>query len=216
MHHSQLTRRCALMGLLCSLLLVPAAGTAQDTLYDPEPPEGSAFVRVVNAGAVPVGVTLGDRDFGSVAPRTSTLYRVVAEGTRDLVAGSAKASFELKAGGFYTVALTAAGEPALLSDPTLSSRAKALVVFYNLADDGTWDLKTADGSVALIEGVGRRGVGSREVNGIKVDLAAFGAGGASAPIAGLQLERGNAYSFLIFPSDDGVAPVWIQNETTTR
>jgi hypothetical protein len=114
------------------------------------------------------------------------------------------------------VVLPATGAPTLLTDPVLSSRAKALVAFYNLGGDGAWDLKTADGSVALITGVSAPAVGSREVNGIKVDLAAFSEATASPTVPGIQLERGNAYSFLLFGGAAGLEPVWIQNTTTTR
>ncbi len=199
--------------LLLSLLALPGALFAQDALYDPDPPEGSAFVRVVNGSAASVAGKLGERDFGAVASHASTKYRVVQKGEPAWSAGGA---FAVEEGGFYTVLVRADGKAELLKDPVLSSRAKALVVFYNADSDGAWDLKTADGKVPLITGVSAPGNGSREVNGIKVDLAAFSEGGKSPAVDGIQLERGNAYSFFLFETANGPTAVWAQNTTTTR
>lgn len=202
--------------LLLFLFGLPLQSAAQEALYDPDPPPGSAFVRVLNGTAAAASATLGARDFGSVEAYTATAYRVVAKGSQPLQSGSAAASLELAEGGFYTVVLPVSGAPALLTDPVLSSRAKALVAFYNLGGEGAWDLKTADGSVPLITGVSAPGVGSREVNGIKVDLAGFGGQGSSPPVAGIQLERGNAYSFFLFAAKEGLRSAWAQNTTSTR
>ena len=202
--------------LLLLVMVLPSAAFAQDALYDPDPPPGSAFVRVLNAAATAAQTSLGERDYGSVAGYSATAYRVVAKGTQALKHGSAAASFDLAEGSFYTVVLPASGAPALLTDPVLSSRAKALVAFYNLGGEGVWDLKTADGSVPLITGVSAPGVGSREVNGIKVDLAGFSGDTASPTVAAIQLERGNAYSFFLFATTEGLRSAWVQNTTSTR
>lgn len=200
---------------LLLVLALPSLSFAQDALYDPDPPEGSAFVRVVNGTAAATKAQLGDRDFGEVAAHGATKYRVVAKGSRALKGGS-EATYELQEGGFYTVLLQADGTPNLLEDPVLSSRAKALVVFYNVDGGGAFDLKTADGKVPLITGVEAPGLGSREVNGIKVDLAGFSGETKSPSVDGIQLERGNAYSFFLFRAAEGIQAVWAQNTTTTR
>jgi alginate O-acetyltransferase complex protein AlgF len=199
---------------LLLLIALPASLFAQDALYDPDPPAGSAFVRVVNGTGAATAATLGDRDFGEVAAQGSTKYRVVPQGSRAWKANGA--AFDVAEGGFYTVLIRADGSASLLVDPVLSSRSKALVIFYNADGEGSWDLKTADGKVPLITGVATGGNGSREVNGIKVDLAAFSGQTASPSVPGIQLERGNAYSFFLFKTAAGLQAVWAQNTTTTR
>jgi hypothetical protein len=62
------------------LLILPASALGQDALYDPDPPAGSAFVRVVNGTAEATTAALGERDFGSVASHSATQYRVVQQG----------------------------------------------------------------------------------------------------------------------------------------
>lgn len=195
------------------LLAIPAA--AQDALYDPDPPPGSAFVRVINGLAGPTGAKLGERDFGTVEAHSATAYRVVKEGARDFVGGGSKATLTADAGCFYSVVVTSKGA-SLLMDGALESRSKALVNFYNLAGPDAFDLRTADGSVTVIAGV-EPGQGAHQpVNGIKVDLAAWSGTTASPPVPGIQLERGNAYSFLLFRAGDALKSVWIQNTTSTR
>lgn len=198
--------------LLACLLLASGLAFGQDTLYDPEPPAGSAFVRVLNASGAAQTISIGERAFGELPDRTTSPYRVVPGGQRALAGAGEAKSLVFEAGGFYTVVLPRKGAPTALRDPVLESRAKALVVFYNLAD-GPRDLKTADGTVALVEGVVAGGSGSRLVNGIRVDLAAFSGAVPGAKVASIQLERGNAYSFVLLP--DG-APIWVKNATTTR
>jgi alginate O-acetyltransferase complex protein AlgF len=198
--------------LTMCLLLAASPVFAQDALYDPEPPAGSAFVRVVNATDVALTPSIGERTYDAIEGRATSSYRVVTQGEQGLVGAGSGDMLSFEAGGFYTVAVLPGGSVVTLTDPVLESRSKALVLFYNLAD-GTRDLKTADGTVPLIEGVATGASGSRLVNGIKVDLAAFVGEAAGDPIPAIQLERGNAYTFIVMP--DG-KPAWVKNATTTR
>jgi alginate O-acetyltransferase complex protein AlgF len=195
---------------------LPLRGGANDALYDPAPPEGAAFVRVLNAGASALSPVLGAREFGAVAPRELTAYRVVQGGEAAWSGAGPKASFAIAAGGFYTVVVGLGDSARLLKDDAADDRLKAQIALYNLAPGEAVSLKTADGKVPLLQDVPSGGTAARFVNGVKVDLAAFRGEEVSAALAGFQFERGNGYSFLVFPGSAGLELTWVQNTTTTR
>lgn len=181
-----------------ALLLLSAVSmaAAQEGLYDPAPPANSAFVRVVGAPSA----TLGTKTVTAEKGGAST-YVVVPQGTFTVKVGPLTRRLVVAAGKFYTL-VPQGPRLLLLDDQPFDNRAKALLTVYNLSKTPLVDLKTADGKTAVITGVKPGASGSRAVNGITVDLAAFAGDKALASLRDVRLERGKAYALVLM--DDGL------------
>ncbi len=191
-----------ILPVVCLLVSVAAA---QD-LYDPAPPADSAFVRVINAPAA----TLGGKPVSALKGAASA-YVVVPQGPFDAKVGTATSKLNVEAGKFYSV-VSNGGKVMLLADQAAENRAKALLTIYNLSKNPSVDLKTADGKTAVVAGVKTGASGSRAVNGITVDLAAFAGIKALGTLKGVKLERGNAYALVL--TDTGLT--FTQSSTKTK
>ncbi len=164
---------------------------AQDGLYDPAPPANSAFVRVLNAPTATLSDKTVTADKNAASP-----YIVIPQGDFTAKLGSVSGKLKVEAGKFYSV-IQSASKLVLLTDPSADNRAKALLVIYNLSKTPSIDLKTADGKTAVVSGVKPGESGSRAVNGITVDLAAFSGDKVLDTLKGVKLERGNAYALVL-------------------
>lgn len=179
--------------ILMSFSFLPLAA-AQD-LYDPVPPANSAYVRVLN---VPEA-TLGNKVV--TAARGASTYVVIPQGEFTATVGSTTQKLRVEAGKFYTI-VPGVGKLGLLTDQAAENRAKALLTVYNLSRTARVDLKTADGKTPVVTGVKPGESGSRAVNGITVDLAAFDGTKTLGTLKGVKLERGSAYAIVV--TDAGV------------
>ncbi|WP_425147587.1 alginate O-acetyltransferase AlgF [Deinococcus sp.] len=177
-----------------ALVVFPVSTFAQQGLYEAAPPANSAFVRVLNAPTS----TLADK-IVTAEKGAASAYVVIPQGDFTAKVGSASSKLKVEAGKFYSVVSSAAGLT-LLTDQPADNKAKALLTVYNLSKSSTLDLKTADGKTAVVSGVKQGASGSRAVNGITVDLAAFGGGKTVGTIKGVRLERGNAYALVVTDS----------------
>ncbi|MCB9979463.1 MAG: alginate O-acetyltransferase AlgF [Rhodospirillales bacterium] len=199
----------ALIPVFLATAVAQAAGGPDDGLYAPLPPEGSAFVRFVQAdptikedqNPAANGKTYDGRDFATVSP-----YYVVPKGKTDFAFGAAKTEQALESGKFYTVALVSGAKLVVLEDKAADNRAKAMIQFYNFSTQDGLMLKTADEKVEIVPPALKNASGSREINAVKVALSVFGeADSGSEPIGDVVLERGKALG--IFAFDDGASGV---------
>lgn len=189
------------------LTLTLSTALAQDTgLYDPAPPANSAFVRVIGAPSA----TLGGKAVTATKDAASA-YVVIPQGEFAAKVGTTTTKFKVEAGKFYSV-IQNGSKVILLTDQAAENRAKALLTVYNLSKAVSVDLKTADGKTAVVTGVKPGESGSRAVNGITVDLAAFDKTKALGTLKGVKLERGNAYAIVV--TDSGVTIT--QSTTKTK
>ncbi|GGR00431.1 alginate O-acetyltransferase AlgF [Deinococcus ruber] len=178
--------------ILTLAVLTAGAALAQDTgLYAPAPPANSAFVRVLNAPTA----TLGSASVTAPASAASP-YVVIPQGEFTAKLGATSSKLTVVAGHFYSV-VAVAGKLVLLTDQAADNKAKALLTIYNLSKTASIDLKTADGKTSVVSGVKTGESGSRAVNGITVDLAAFNGPKALGTLKGVKLERGNAYALVL-------------------
>lgn len=178
-------------------LSVLSTATAQDNgLYDPAPPANSAFVRVLNAPSA----TLGTRTV-TAAKGAASAYVVIPQGEFEAKLGTAGGKLKVEAGKFYSV-VASGNKLVLLTDQAADNRAKAVLALYNLSKSPTVDLKTADGKTTVVKGVKTGESGSRAVNGITVDLAAFSGAKTLGSLKAVKLERGSAYAVVV--TDSGV------------
>ncbi|AZI45112.1 hypothetical protein EHF33_19745 (plasmid) [Deinococcus psychrotolerans] len=182
------------MKKLLPFLLLSGTALAQDGLYEPAPPANSAFVRVLNTPSA----TLGDKSV--IADKgAASVYVVIPQGDFTAKVGGVNGKLKVEAGKFYSVVADGA-KLNLLTDPFADNRAKALLVIYNLSKTANVDLKTADGKTAVVSGVKPGESGSRAVNGITVDLAAFSGSKPLGTLKGVKLERGSAYALVLTDS----------------
>ncbi|WP_407569894.1 alginate O-acetyltransferase AlgF [Deinococcus altitudinis] len=175
--------------LLLALTSLAAAQTAG--LYDPAPPANSAFVRVLNAPTATVGDKVVTADKGA-----ASTYVVIPQGDVTAKVGGVSSKLKVEAGKFYSV-VSSGTTLTLLTDQAADNKAKALLTIYNLSKSGSIDLKTADGKTAVVGGVKPGTSGSRAVNGITVDLAAFDGAKALGTLKSVKLERGSAYALVV-------------------
>ncbi|WP_135230521.1 alginate O-acetyltransferase AlgF [Deinococcus fonticola] len=189
---------------LTALTLLTAAA-AQEGLYDPAPPANSAFVRVLNT---PTGTVAGKAVTAEKA--AASAYVIVPQGDFEAKLGTTAGKLKVEAGNFYSV-MVSGGKLVLLKDQAADNRAKALLTVYNLTK-APLDLKTADGKTTVVKDVKPGESGSRAVNGITVDLAAFAGSKALGTVKKVKLERGNAYALVV--TDSGMTLT--QSTTKTK
>ncbi len=194
-----------------------AAHAADDDLYDPAPPPGSAFVRVVHAapGAGTVSAELDGVDQAGLGLGAVTPYIAMQRGARKVKVGAkAEASLEVAAGGWYTVVLTGDGKKTqVLQDPINTNMAKAQLVLYNLTATPGAVLETADGSLEVIGAVAAMGSGHRAVNPLEVDLAVHLGDRQVQVFPGVELSEGLGYSVVLTGAPGQEQAVWITNQT---
>ncbi|WP_083922318.1 alginate O-acetyltransferase AlgF [Deinococcus aquatilis] len=184
------------MGFVFVLMaMTTSAAQGLDSLYAPAPPANSAFVRVLNATAVTVDATISNKVI-SVPKFGVGDYLVIPRGNILVSSKKSSATFSINEGKFYS-AIWNGRAFKMITDVSHDNRAKALLIVYNMSSFPGLDLKTADGQLAIVTKIPAGESGSRAVNGITVDLAAFNGNKMLTNFKGVSLERGKAYSIVI-------------------
>lgn len=192
-----------LTALMCLFVSVqPSFAEGDDGLYDPVAPKGSAFVRFFNTTDKETAFSVHGKKYDNVDGMELSPYYVQKNGDVDISVGAGKALQKLEEGQFYTAFVTD-GAVKVLKDQSLQSRAKALVVFYNLTQQDKLALKTADGKVEVIAPQAKNTAAGREMNGVKVSFAVFSDVVSKAVLPDVVLERGKAYAVIATESKDG-------------
>lgn len=212
--------RAALGGLVLTMLAGGALADAESGLYDPAPPPGSAFVRVINATATPaLAATLDGAGWTETEASGPSEYRPVPAGEHEAAVGGKSAAFSVEAGQFYSVVVggdAAAPDVTVMPDPKLDSMAKALISLYNLTDKPGLSLKTVDGKIAVIDAVGADAAGNRQVNPLKVQFAVFDGEQSVAEIQEVSIERGAAYSVIVTDIGGQLQAQWARSATRSK
>ena len=201
--------------LLLAVLFISGTVHAQDNLYGPLAPPDAAYLRVVNAVPGPeVEVRLADA-VHSVGFATVTAYQVLEPGEATLNVAGEDVPLTVEAGEFYTAAVTPEGVN-VLRDEALVDASRALLTLYNFSSLGTLDLKTADGETDIVSDVAPGGEGGIVVNQAEVALGVFAESELVGETEPSLLERGTAYSVLVFDGESGpvvaVVPATLQEE----
>ena len=197
--------------LLGAALIAADAARADEGLYGPAAPPGSAFIRVFNgSGQSIVDAKIGAEDFNEIPPYDASEFTFVPAGSHTLTAGGAKQQLSLKADRFYTAAFMN-GKFLVLDNERYGNRLKALVIVYNLAGTPDASLRTADGKTTVVEKVAPQSIGQREVNAIRTQLALYSGENRVASVKPIGLERGRAFSLFIAGTPDHPMPVWVVN-----
>ena len=207
-------RAAALLGAVVLLGAAPMAGAAEGVLYDPAPPAGSAYLRLINVGDGPASLNLGGQPFVTAGAGTASAYVVTPQGSKALEVKGRSETVQLDAGKFYSLVVPGKGAP--IVDPLLSNRAKALVRLYNLTDRPELSLKTADGKVALVDAVAAGQAADRQVNGAKLSLGVYAGTEKLAVTPDVVIQRGAAYSVLAYGSGGKVKLAWVESATRLK
>lgn len=136
-------------------------------LYDPEPPEGSSFVRVIFAGEQEehqLGAISFSKEQGVISS-----YKVIQKGSYAFDTNEAQ-SLELESGQYYTI--LAAEKPKLIQDEQIQNPAKSKIYFYNLTDRDDASLFAPKHKTAIVEKVAALSAKSREINAVGLELEA--------------------------------------------
>ncbi len=214
-------RKLLLAGLLLSLAAMPRGAAAQGQVYEPQPPRGSAYVRVVNT--LPAEVTIRPDFMTQQRLGTEPERRVMAYTVVENVAGRTlhlevieggqrgQAGFQVEPGSFVTVLLhrNAHGAPAAvaIADQADFNRARARLAFYNsLPDCPAAALQLLPGGQAVFGDVPALTTKSRTVNPVTADVRAVCGGQAAPPLSLKDLEAGGMYSIWLIPGSRGEAP----------
>lgn len=207
----------------CTLVLAAVAGTSavagvDDGLYAPAPPANSAFVRIINAktdGAAVAG-QLAQRKISAVGVGGASPYWALRAGTAKALLGSGAAALSLQPGKYYSVVVrgkTGAEKLATVLDPALTSKAKSLIILYNLTSKPTITLKTADGKAAVVTDVAPGKLGSRSVNAAKSGFVVASGSQTLATFPVQSIARGAAYSVVAVESNGKTKAEWLPSQT---
>jgi hypothetical protein len=218
--------------LAAAFLATPLAATqvlAQSQVYDPVPPRGSAYVRIVNGL---VGEVQARPDF--LPPQTlgtAPTQRIMAYTAVENVAGRqlrlefqegqarGSATIRVEPGSFNTILLHPAasgiGATAVV-DTADFNQTRSRIAFYNvLPDCPAATLALLPSGPAVFEGVPALGTRARSVNPVTAQVRASCGTRAAAPIALQGLEAGGMYSVWLMGSGSTVAG-FITRDTTAR
>ena len=209
-----------LMALACMAMAASAQSTGR--LYDPMPPDDSAYVRVVQAtqGQAARVLVDGRERVRQLPARQAGEYLVVPAGKRRVQLQSGNAArgpvmLDAASRGAYTITFNASGAPYVFTDRTGTNRLKAMLAVYHMAPGaGAIDITTADGKTKVFSNLRAGQPAILEVNPIQVNLVAVRSG-TTTPIANasLRMTQGGAYSIFLFPAGaQGVSAMAVENK----
>ncbi len=212
--------RAAILSLATAIMIAIsfsafAGANVDEGLYDPAPPEGSAFIRFVHARQGKTGsepASAGGKTFDYLEFKEVSSYFVIPQGRTKVAINQATQEIEVMPGNFYTLILTPDNQLKTHHDETSDNRAKAQVTLYNYGAQKNVSLKTSDGSIPVIENVARGESGRRDINPVNVSFAIFENDRKIAELESISLERSQSYSAFLFPDGDAI---WKRAATNT-
>jgi alginate O-acetyltransferase complex protein AlgF len=197
------------------LLMGATPALAQDQgLYDPLPPEGSAFVRFINEYETTTSqqAKANGKGFDYLNFKQVSSYYVVPQGSVKAEVGAATKDFSAESGKFYTVVLNEDGAVDVKTDPPNENQAKSQIILYNLSDKDNLSLKTADGAVEIVPPQAAGQVADKQINPVKVSLALFDGTTKIQDIGAVSLDRGVSYSAIVLSNNE---VEWVRASTNT-
>jgi alginate O-acetyltransferase complex protein AlgF len=192
-----------------------SAAAQQTTLYDPQPPANSAYVRViVGNGAGDVDVSVNNRPRLSKVPlATPSPYMVLPAGEHELALKSGHQSVQVKVKAEASRSLTVVAQslekshkPTVIEDKINSNRLKAIISAYNLSPNAM-DVWTADGQTQVFSAVATGASASLVVNPIALAYKVSASGDKNGAPASSQIAMapGGAYTIVISSDKAGAA-----------
>lgn len=191
---------------------------ADEGLYDPVAPEGSAFVRFFNAiEGESVKPEANGKAYAALGFGESSSYVVVPQGDAQFVFGGAAGTEQIVSGEFYTVVRRGSGQLLVLKDEPNTNKAKALLTLYNFSGHEGLTLKTEDGKIAIIESVALDSESARKINPVSLGFSLYEGDKSLLTLEGQPLERGMAYGLFALSKESGeVVLVRVEGRTDTK
>jgi alginate O-acetyltransferase complex protein AlgF len=198
--------------LIILLTLSTLTNTFSQTLYDPEPPENAAFVRIANFSKDAVSTEINNTKFDSILSNNISPYKVVSSG-KSIIENISKSDFDIKSKQFYTFVIDETKKTLFLNDSKSPSLTKSGISVYNISRISNISLKTGDGKISVIQDVAVGSVKSKFVNAIKVNLAIFIGNTKASSLGDIQFERSMSYSVFFYGKPDYYKFIWLKNVT---
>ena len=201
---------------------------AQGQVYDPVPPRGSAYVRLVNV--LPGEVTARPDFLPQQRLGTAPAQRVMAFTAVENVANRqlrlefqeggrrGQATLRIEPGSFVTVLLHSGASGSLSATPVVDvadfNRARSRLAFYNAMPDCPAAALTINpAGPAIFDAVPSLGTRARSVNPVAAEIRGQCGDRASAPFALEGLEAGGMYSVWLI-SGTPVPTAFLTRDTT--
>lgn len=177
-----------LMSCVAGILMSAPAFAADTSLYPEAAPVDASFVRFVG---------FDGQDTATFAGKS---FSLPAEEEFAYVPVSSALLEDTPAGSFVTVVHTPDGTMQTITEAGRTQNAKVFLILVN-ATDKELELRLADGSVAVIEGVASMEANQRGVNPVAIELGVF-AKDDPTPLAtfDVALRRGQNLSFIAEPN----------------
>jgi hypothetical protein len=186
---------------LILIIAASSASAANRSVYGPEVPGDSAFVRIVNAdpGSAPVSAELGATGFEPLGYAQASPYKAVTPDIYVFSANEKELEVIPMSGRYYTVAILPASI-VVLEDPAHTDPARAQLFLYNFSSLPRVDLTTADGKTTVIGGIRPNASGLAVVNAVAARLAVRSGGAVVKSLGDLGLARGASFSAFVVGS----------------
>lgn len=203
--------------------------SAQNQVYDPLPPPGSAYVRFVNAADAAITVRpdfTGVQQLGIAATqRVSPFLPIEKVAGRslslDVQAGtrSVRASLKAQAGSYVTVMIESDPEKGLVVVPVVDNtefnQSRARLSFYNAMSCAVASLSIDSDGPVIFADVGTGTAKARSVNPVTAKIHAACDGNPLGSMALEGMEAGSMYSVWLMGA--GVSPqIFLTRDTTAK
>ncbi len=190
---------------------------ADEELYAPPAPAGSAFFRFVNIDNENATPSANQKSYKNVDPANVSSYFVIPHGDIIFNWGS-EAKRALESGEYYSI-ISKNGEIIILQDQKPTTALKAMISFYNLTSKDKLTLEAEMGvkHFPVFKDVEKNKNAAREMNALKLPFVVMNADNEIATkLEPMNLERGQAYSVIAYEAADGTIKAFgVKGETDT-
>lgn len=220
----------SLLAMVVCCIFFGQANADQTSLYDPEPPGDSVYLRIIHTstqGSVDIHID-GRLRISNLHSATPSTYLILPPGKHELTIRAAGKShilvttpLTLESGRSMTIAydsLRDNSKPLIFNDKTNDNKLKAMLSVYNLdSKDGAFDILTADGKIAVFSGIDPGKSMALPVNPVSIELILTKTGNkiALAKIP-LSMMASATYSILLLPGEGGKPLIYIGQNKTDR
>ncbi len=186
----------------------------QTTLYDPQPPANSAYVRVLAGnGPAQFDVWVDQKlRLSKVATASPSAYMVLPAGQHEVSLrwGSSVVKVAVKAESSRSLTVLAptlatGSQPTVVEDKVNGNRLKAIVSAYNLTQQHTVDVVTSDGRTQVFKALAPSHSAALVVNPVNLDYKVTDTNQPDTALtkARLSMATGGAYSIVISTDSSG-------------
>lgn len=187
---------------LCLFTLAHSAGASEASLYAPEPPANSAFVRIIDASIEGnATVALDEFDIKPAHAERVTNYRVENKGDHLLTINGHQTRFSMDAGNYYTMLFSPDNTFTLIKDNNEDTPSKAKIFFYNVTS-GEASLSAPAFDAVLFDEIAPKSSNSREINAVTFGLAVSVDGKEIDTLDEIELKRRQSKTIIVMDGAD--------------